>query len=236
MAALLEIDDIHTYYGSIEALKGISLEVNEGEIVTLIGSNGAGKSTTLRSVSGLTPPRTGAVRFRGRDVSKMPAQEIVALGISQSPEGRHVFQRMTVKENLELGAYLRRDSSVADDLARVYDLFPRLKEREKQKGGTMSGGEQQMLAIGRALMAAPTLLLLDEPSLGIAPLLVDRIYETIVEINKQGTTILLVEQSATHALDVSTRGYVLETGKVVLTDKSSALQTNPEVQKAYLGI
>jgi branched-chain amino acid transport system ATP-binding protein len=236
MAALLEIDDIHTYYGSIEALKGISLEVNEGEIVTLIGSNGAGKSTTLRSVSGLTPPRTGAVRFRGRDVSKMPAQEIVALGISQSPEGRHVFQRMTVKENLELGAYLRRDSSVADDLARVYDLFPRLKEREKQKGGTMSGGEQQMLAIGRALMAAPTLLLLDEPSLGIAPILVDRIYETIVEINKQGTTILLVEQSATHALEVSTRGYVLETGKVVLTDKSSALQTNPEVQKAYLGI
>jgi branched-chain amino acid transport system ATP-binding protein len=236
MAALLEIDDIHTYYGSIEALKGISLEVNEGEIVTLIGSNGAGKSTTLRSVSGLTPPRKGAIRFRGRDVSKMPAQEIVALGISQSPEGRHVFQRMTVKENLELGAYLRRDSSVADDLARVYDLFPRLKEREKQKGGTMSGGEQQMLAIGRALMAAPTLLLLDEPSLGIAPILVDRIYETIVEINKQGTTILLVEQSATHALDVSTRGYVLETGKVVLTDKSSALQTNPEVQKAYLGI
>jgi branched-chain amino acid transport system ATP-binding protein len=236
MAALLEIDDIHTYYGSIEALKGISLEVNEGEIVTLIGSNGAGKSTTLRSVSGLTPPRKGAIRFRGRDVSKMPAQEIVALGISQSPEGRHVFQRMTVKENLELGAYLRRDSSVADDLARVYDLFPRLKEREKQKGGTMSGGEQQMLAIGRALMAAPTLLLLDEPSLGIAPILVDRIYETIVEINKQGTTILLVEQSATHALDVSSRGYVLETGKVVLTDKSSALQTNPEVQKAYLGI
>jgi branched-chain amino acid transport system ATP-binding protein len=236
MAALLEIDDIHTYYGSIEALKGISLEVNEGEIVTLIGSNGAGKSTTLRSVSGLTPPRKGAIRFRGRDVSKMPAQEIVALGISQSPEGRHVFQRMTVKENLELGAYLRRDSSVADDLARVYDLFPRLKEREKQKGGTMSGGEQQMLAIGRALMAAPTLLLLDEPSLGIAPILVDRIYETIVEINKQGTTILLVEQSATHALEVSTRGYVLETGKVVLTDKSSALQTNPEVQKAYLGI
>jgi branched-chain amino acid transport system ATP-binding protein len=236
MAALLEIDDIHTYYGSIEALKGISLEVNEGEIVTLIGSNGAGKSTTLRSVSGLTPPRKGAIRFRGRDVSKMPAQEIVALGISQSPEGRHVFQRMTVKENLELGAYLRRDSSVADDLARVYDLFPRLKEREKQKGGTMSGGEQQMLAIGRALMAAPTLLLLDEPSLGIAPILVDRIYETIVEINKQGTTILLVEQSATHALEVSNRGYVLETGKVVLTDESSALQTNPDVQKAYLGI
>jgi branched-chain amino acid transport system ATP-binding protein len=236
MAAILEVEDIHTYYGSIEALKGITLEVNEGEIVTLIGSNGAGKSTTLRSISGLTPPRTGAIRFRGRDVSKMPAQEIVALGISQSPEGRRCFQRMTVRENLELGAYLRRDASIADDLTRVYDLFPRLKEREKQKAGTMSGGEQQMLAIGRALMASPSLLLLDEPSLGIAPILVDRIYETVVEINKQGTTILLVEQSATHALDVSNRGYVLETGKVVLTDKSTALQANPEVQKAYLGI
>jgi branched-chain amino acid transport system ATP-binding protein len=236
MAALLEVDDIHTYYGSIEALKGVKLEVNEGEIVTLIGSNGAGKSTTLRSVSGLTPPRTGAIRFRGRDISKMPAQEIVALGISQSPEGRRVFQRMTVRENLELGAYLRKDTSVTDDMTRVFDLFPRLKEREKQKAGTMSGGEQQMLAIGRALMAAPSLLLLDEPSLGIAPILVDRIYETIAEINKQGTTILLVEQSATHALEVSNRGYVLETGKVVLTDQSSALQTNPEVQKAYLGI
>jgi branched-chain amino acid transport system ATP-binding protein len=237
MATLLEVEDIHTYYGSIEALKGVKLEVNEGEIVTLIGSNGAGKSTTLRSISGLTPPRTGAIRFRGRDISKMPAQEIVALGISQSPEGRKVFQRMTVRENLELGAYLRRDATtVTDDLTRVYDLFPRLKEREKQKAGTMSGGEQQMLAIGRALMAAPSLLLLDEPSLGIAPILVDRIYETIAEINKQGTTILLVEQSATHALEVSNRGYVLETGKVVLTDKSSALQENPEVQKAYLGI
>jgi branched-chain amino acid transport system ATP-binding protein len=236
MAALLEVDDIHTYYGSIEALKGINLEVNEGECVTLIGSNGAGKSTTLRSVSGLTPPRTGAIRFRGRDISKMPAQEIVSLGISQSPEGRRVFQRMTVRENLELGAYLRRDVSITEDMDRVFDLFPRLKEREKQKAGTMSGGEQQMLAIGRALMASPSLLLLDEPSLGIAPILVDRIYETIVEINKQGTTILLVEQSATHALQVSNRGYVLETGKVVLTDKSDALQVNPEVQKAYLGI
>jgi branched-chain amino acid transport system ATP-binding protein len=236
MATLLEVEDIHTYYGSIEALKGINIEVNEGECVTLIGSNGAGKSTTLRSVSGLTPPRTGAIRFRGRDISKMPAQEIVSLGISQSPEGRRVFQRMTVRENLELGAYLRRDVSISEDMDRVFDLFPRLKEREKQKAGTMSGGEQQMLAIGRALMASPSLLLLDEPSLGIAPILVDRIYETIVEINKQGTTILLVEQSATHALEVSNRGYVLETGKVVLTDKSDALQENPEVQKAYLGI
>src|SRR4051794_20579851 len=234
--ALLEVDEIHTYYGSIEALKGITITVEEGECVTLIGSNGAGKSTTLRSVSGLTPPRRGAIRFRGRDISKMPAQEIVSLGISQSPEGRRVFQRMTVRENLELGAYLRRDASITDDMTRVFDLFPRLKEREKQKAGTMSGGEQQMLAIGRALMASPSLLLLDEPSLGIAPILVDRIYETIAEINKQGTTILLVEQSATHALDVSNRGYVLETGKVVLTDQSSSLQENPEVQKAYLGI
>jgi len=235
-APLLQVEDIRTYYGSIEALKGITLEVKEGEIVTLIGSNGAGKSTTLRSISGLTPPRTGAVRFQGRDISKMAAQDIVALGISQSPEGRRVFQRMSVRENLELGAYLRRDATIREDLDRVFDLFPRLKEREKQKAGTMSGGEQQMLAIGRALMANPTLLLLDEPSLGLAPILVDRIYETVAEINRQGTTILLVEQSATHALEVSGRGYVLETGKVVLSDASDALQENPEVQKAYLGI
>jgi len=234
--AMLQVEDIHTYYGSIEALKGITITVEEGEVVTLIGSNGAGKSTTLRSISGLTPPRTGAIRFRGRDISKMPAQEIVGLGIAQSPEGRRCFQRMSVRENLELGAYLRRDASVTDDLDRVFDLFPRLKEREKQKAGTMSGGEQQMLAIGRSLMANPSLLLLDEPSLGIAPILVDRIYETIAEINRQGTTILLVEQSASHALEVSHRGYVLETGKVVLSDESSALQENPDVQKAYLGI
>jgi branched-chain amino acid transport system ATP-binding protein len=233
---LLAVQDIHTYYGSIEALKGITLEVYEGEIVTLIGSNGAGKSTTLRSVSGLTPPRTGQILFRGKDISRTPAQEIVRLGISQSPEGRRCFSRMSVRENLELGAYLRRDGGIAEDLTRVYDLFPRLQEREKQKAGTMSGGEQQMLAIGRALMANPALLLLDEPSLGIAPLLVDRIYETVVEINKQGTTILLVEQSASHALAVSQRGYVLETGVVALTDESSALKTNPEVMKAYLGI
>jgi branched-chain amino acid transport system ATP-binding protein len=233
---LLSVEDIHTYYGSIEALKGITIEVREGEIVTLIGSNGAGKSTTLRSISGLTPPRTGAIRFRGRDISKMPAQEIVNLGISQAPEGRRCFQRMTVRENLELGAYLRRDAGILEDLERVFDLFPRLKEREKQKAGTMSGGEQQMLAIGRALMASPSLLLLDEPSLGLAPLLVDRIYETVAEINRQGVTILLVEQSATHALNVSNRGYVLETGAVALSDESSALQTNPDVQKAYLGL
>jgi branched-chain amino acid transport system ATP-binding protein len=234
--ALLEIDDIHTYYGSIEALKGVSVDVEEGEIVTLIGSNGAGKSTTLRSVSGLTPPRTGAIRFRGTDISRTPAQDIVRLGIAQSPEGRRCFQRMTVRENLELGAYLRRDTGILDDLDRVFDLFPRLKEREKQKAGTMSGGEQQMLAIGRSLMASPTLLLLDEPSLGLAPILVDRIYETVAEINRQGVTILLVEQSATHALGVSNRGYVLETGRVVLADESAKLQENPDVQKAYLGI
>jgi branched-chain amino acid transport system ATP-binding protein len=235
MAPLLEVDDIHTSYGSIEALKGISLTVDEGEVVTLIGSNGAGKSTTLRSISGLTPPRTGSIKFRGEEISTLPAQEIVRLGISQSPEGRHCFQRMTVRENLELGAYLRRDANVKGDMERVFDLFPRLREREKQKAGTMSGGEQQMLAMGRALMAEPSLLLLDEPSMGLAPILVDRIYETVREINNQGTTILLVEQNANYALDVSKRGYVLETGKVVLADESASLRENPEVQNAYLG-
>ncbi|HET8756795.1 MAG TPA: ABC transporter ATP-binding protein [Solirubrobacteraceae bacterium] len=234
--AFLEVEDIRTYYGNIQALKGVSLEVNEGECVTLIGSNGAGKSTTLRSISGLTPPRTGAIRLDGQDISLLPAQEIVRLGICQSPEGRRCFSRMTVRENLELGAFLRRDSaSIVEDMDRVFELFPRLKERETQKAGTMSGGEQQMLAIGRALMGRPKLLLLDEPSMGIAPILVERIYETIAEINKQGTTILLVEQNANFALDVSQRGYVLETGKVVMSDQSSALRTNPEVQKAYLG-
>ncbi|MBA2644044.1 MAG: ABC transporter ATP-binding protein [Solirubrobacterales bacterium] len=235
MAALLEIEDIHTYYGSIEALKGVSLEVQEGEVVTLIGSNGAGKSTTLRSISGLTPPRHGSIRFRGQEISTLPAQEIVALGISQSPEGRRCFQRMSVRENLELGAYLRRDANVGGDLDRVFDLFPRLKERERQKAGTMSGGEQQMLAMGRALMANPTLLLLDEPSMGLAPILVDRIYECVEEINRQGTTILLVEQNANYALEVSQRGYVLETGRVVLANDSAHLREDPEVQKAYLG-
>ena len=233
--ALLEIDDIHTYYGNIEALKGVSLTVDEGEIVTLIGSNGAGKSTTLRSISGLTPPRSGSIRFNGKEISRTPPQDIVRYGISQSPEARRCFQRMTVRENLDMGAYLRRDNEIASDLERVFDLFPRLKERERQKSGTMSGGEQQMLAIGRALMAKPKLLLLDEPSMGIAPILVDRIYETITEINQQGTTILLVEQNANYALGVSKRGYVLETGKVALTDASDALRTNPDVMKAYLG-
>ena len=235
MSALLELKDVHTYYGNIEALKGISLTVEEGEIVTLIGSNGAGKSTTLRSISGLTPPRSGSISFAGNQIGETPPQEIVSMGISQSPEGRKVFQRMTVRDNLELGAYLRRDANIEKDFARVYELFPRLEERQKQHAGTMSGGEQQMLAIGRALMANPKLLLLDEPSMGIAPILVERIYETIVEINKQGTTILLVEQNANFALGISARGYVLETGTVALTDDASALQGNPEVQKAYLG-
>jgi branched-chain amino acid transport system ATP-binding protein len=234
--AFLEVEDIQTFYGNIQALKGISLEVEEGECVTLIGSNGAGKSTTLRSISGLTPPRQGSIRLAGREISQLPPQEIVGLGICQSPEGRRCFQRMSVRENLELGAYLRRDhGGIQKDLERVFELFPRLRERESQKAGTMSGGEQQMLAIGRALMGSPKLLLLDEPSMGIAPVLVERIYETIAEINQQGTTILLVEQNANFALDVSRRGYVLETGTVTLTDQSSALRDNPEVQKAYLG-
>jgi branched-chain amino acid transport system ATP-binding protein len=233
---LLEVTDVHTFYGNIEALKGVSLSVDEGEVVTLIGSNGAGKSTTLRSISGLTPPRQGSIKFEDTEIGEVPPQEIVERGISLSPEGRHVFPRMTVRENLDLGAYLRKDrDGIENDRERVYSLFPRLKERERQKGGTMSGGEQQMLAIGRALMANPRLLLLDEPSMGIAPILVERIYETIAEINRQGTTILLVEQNANYALEVSKRGYVLETGTIALEDASSNLRTNPEVQKAYLG-
>jgi branched-chain amino acid transport system ATP-binding protein len=234
--ALLEVEEIHTYYGNIEALKGVSLEVEEGEIVTLIGSNGAGKSTTLRSISGLSPPSEGSIRFDGRELAETAPQDIVQLGISQAPEGRHVFPRMTVRENLELGAFLRRDrDGVESDLARVFDLFPRLQERERQKGGTMSGGEQQMLAIGRALMANPKLLLLDEPSMGLAPILVERIYETVEQINNQGTTILLVEQNANYALEVSKRGYVLETGSIAVADKSDSLRENPDVQRAYLG-
>ncbi|UUY02848.1 ABC transporter ATP-binding protein [Svornostia abyssi] len=233
--SMLVLDDIKTYYGNIQALKGISLTVEPGECVTLIGSNGAGKSTTLRSISGLTPPRTGSILFEGQEIARMAPQDIVSLGISQSPEGRRCFPRMTVAENLDMGAYLRRDTDVEQDRDRVYELFPRLEERSKQKAGTMSGGEQQMLAIGRALMAKPKLLLLDEPSMGIAPILVERIYETIAEINKQGTTILLVEQNANFALGVSHRAYVLETGKVALSDESAKLRENPDVQKAYLG-
>ena len=234
--ALLEVNDIHTFYDNIEALKGVSLKVEEGEIVTLIGSNGAGKSTTLRSISGLSPPSQGSIKFDGKEIAETPAQEIVRLGISQAPEGRQVFPRMSVLENLELGAFLRRDKAVIKgDIDRVFDLFPRLEERKSQKAGTMSGGEQQMLAIGRALMSEPKLLLLDEPSMGLAPILVERIYETVEEINRQGTTILLVEQNANFALEVSKRGYVLETGEVALSDSCDRLRENPDVQKAYLG-
>ena len=232
--ALLEVDEIHTHYGSIEALKGISLTVEEGQVVTLIGSNGAGKSTTLRSISGLTPASAGKISFAGHEITRSPAHEIVGRGIAMAPEGRHCFARMTVRENLDLGAYRRRDS-VDEDLHRVFDLFPRLEERQRQKAGTMSGGEQQMLAIGRALMARPKLLMLDEPSMGIAPILVQRIYETIREINQQGVTILLVEQNANYALELASRGYVLETGQVALSDSSEQLRIDPEVQRAYLG-
>lgn len=232
---LLEVSDLQTYYGAIQALKGVSLSVEEGEVVTLIGSNGAGKSTTLRSISGLTPARSGRITIGGQDITRVPAHEIVSYGIALSPEGRHCFPRMTVRDNLNLGAHRRRGPEIESDLERVFDLFPRLKERERQKAGTMSGGEQQMLAIGRALMARPRLLMLDEPSMGIAPILVQRIYETIAEINRGGVTILLVEQNANYALDVSERGYVLETGRVVLSGDSDQLRTDPEVQRAYLG-
>jgi branched-chain amino acid transport system ATP-binding protein len=233
--ALLEVGDLHAHYGAIEALKGVSLTVEEGEVVTLIGSNGAGKSTTLRSICGLTPASGGTVTFAGQDITRMPADEIVTHGIALSPEGRRCFPRMSVRENLDLGAYRRRGPAIAEDLERVFTLFPRLKERERQKAGTMSGGEQQMLAIGRALMASPRLLLLDEPSLGIAPILVDRIYQTIEEIHTLGVAILLVEQNANRALDAASRGYVLETGRVVLADDTSSLQSDPKVQEADLG-
>jgi branched-chain amino acid transport system ATP-binding protein len=233
--ALLQVEDIHTYYGAIQALRGVSLSVEDGEAVTIIGSNGAGKSTTLRSISGLTPARSGKVMFQGREITHRPAHDIVSCGIALAPEGRHCFARMTVRENLDLGAYRRRDGGIDEDVERVFDLFPRLKERERQKAGTMSGGEQQMLAIGRALMARPKLLMLDEPSMGIAPILVERIYETIAEINRQGVAILLVEQNANYALDVSKRGYVLETGEVALTNESAELRNDPAVQRAYLG-
>jgi branched-chain amino acid transport system ATP-binding protein len=232
---LLSVADIHTYYGSIEALRGVSLEVHPGEMVTLIGSNGAGKSTTLRSISGLTPARSGKIVFDGHEITRVPAHDIVGYGIALAPEGRHCFARMTVRENLELGAHRRRNVDIGQDLERVYELFPRLQERERQKAGTMSGGEQQMLAIGRALMASPKLLMLDEPSMGIAPILVQRIYQTISEINRSGVAILLVEQNANYALDAARRGYVLETGRIVLTGDSAKLRDDPEVQRAYLG-
>ena len=233
--SLLAVSDIHAGYGSIQALHGVSLEVEQGEVVTMIGSNGAGKTTTLRSISGLNPPSRGTITFDGRRIDRMAPQDIVRLGVSHVPEGRRCFARMSVADNLELGAYLRRDAAREADLERVFDLFPKLRERRSQPAGTMSGGEQQMLAIGRALMASPRLLLLDEPSMGLSPILVDRIYETIVEINKRGTTVLLVEQNANYALAVSNRGYVLETGAVALADRSDALRESPEVQRAYLG-
>ena len=233
--ALLEVSDLHAHYGAIEALKGISLTVNEGEVVTLIGSNGAGKTTTLRSISGLTPASAGTITFAGEDITGTPADQIVTRGVALVPEGRRCFPRMTVRENLDLGAYRRRGPAVAADLERVFTLFPRLEERERQKAGTLSGGEQQMLAIGRAMMASPRLLLLDEPSLGIAPVLTDRIYQTIEEIHSLGVAILLVEQNANRALDAAGRGYVLETGRVVLADATSSLQRDPKVQEAYLG-
>ena len=233
--ALLEVTNLRTRYGAIEALKGISLTVEEGEVVTLIGSNGAGKTTTLRSISGLTPASAGKIVFAGEEITHVPAHEIVSHGIALAPEGRHCFARMTVRENLDLGAHRRRGPEIAEDLARVYELFPQLEERARQKAGTMSGGEQQMLAIGRALMARPRLLMLDEPSLGIAPVLVQRIYETIGEINRSGVAILLVEQNANYALDTAARGYVFETGRIVLANDSASLRDDPEVQKAYLG-
>ena len=232
---LLEVSDIRARYGSIEALKGVSLTVEPGEVVTLIGANGAGKSTTLRSISGLTPASAGRIVFEGEDITRVPAHEIPSHGIALAPEGRHCFPRMTVRENLDLGAYRRRGADVAVDMERVFELFPRLHERESQKAGTMSGGEQQMLAIGRALMARPRLLMLDEPSMGIAPILVQRIYETIAEINRSGVAILLVEQNANYALEISRRGYVLETGRVALANDSESLRDDPEVQRAYLG-
>jgi len=235
-APLLDVRDVETYYGSIQALKGISIEVHDGEIVTLIGANGAGKSTTLRSINGLNHPRKGTISFGGREITHDPPHEIVKLGIAQSPEGRKLFPRMTVTENLEMGAFQRKDKhAFKDDMERVFELFPRLAERRSQKAGTMSGGEQQMCAIGRALMARPKLLMLDEPSMGLAPIFVERIFETIVEVNKQGTSILLVEQNALMALEVANRGYVLETGHVALADEAKALARNEDVRKTYLG-
>ena len=235
MSALLRLDGVEARYGDLTAITGVSLEVRQGEAVSLIGSNGAGKSTTLRSISGLTPPRVGSIKFKGKNIGETPPQEIVRLGISLSPEGRKIFPRMTVRENLDLGAYLRRDADVDSDLDRVFDLFPRLKEREKQKAGTMSGGEQQMLAIGRALMARPRLLLLDEPSMGLAPMVIQQIFRIVSEINAQGTTVLLVEQNAHMALAVADRGYVLETGTLTVEGDASTLLDNEEVRAAYLG-
>ena len=235
--AMLEVNDIHAYYGNIHALKGVSLTVEEGEIVSLIGANGAGKTTTLRSISGLLPPRQGTITLEGEDLSPYKAHEIVYKDVSMVPEGRGIFARLTVAENLDMGAFSRQDKdAISQDLERVFTLFPRLKERRTQVAGTLSGGEQQMLATGRALMAHPRLLLMDEPSMGLAPVLVEDIFDTILEINKEGTTILLVEQNAQMALSVSDRGYVMQTGEIVLHDTADNLRENEMVQKAYLGI
>ena len=234
--ALLEIHNIHSYYGAIHALKGISLDVEEGEIVTLIGANGAGKSTTLNTICGLLHPRQGDITLDGEPIHRLPAHEIVARGVAQAPEGRRVFGRLNVTENLEMGAFARKDKEgIRRDIERVFALFPRLRERHKQVAGTLSGGEQQMLAIGRSLMASPRLLLLDEPSMGLAPILVETIFDTVCEINKQGTTVLLVEQNALMALSIANRGYVLETGSIVLADRAANLEQNEMVRKAYLG-
>ena len=234
---MLELKDVHTYYGNIHALKGISLTVNDGEIVTLIGSNGAGKSTTLRTIQGLNKPRSGSIMLDGIELHKLPAHEIAAMGVAQSPEGRMIFPRMTMMENLEMGAYMRKDlTSFNSDLEHVFSLFPRLKERISQKGGTLSGGEQQMLAMGRALMAKPRILLLDEPSMGLAPLLVELIFDTIKKLNNEGTTILMVEQNALMALSIANRGYVLQTGEIILSDSAQNLKNNEMVQKSYLGV
>ncbi len=235
--ALLEVKDVHSYYGNIHALKGVSLTVEEGEIVTLIGANGAGKSTTLKTISGIVRPRQGSVSLAGEDLAQYPAHEIVTKGLSQVPEGRGVFARLSVMENLEMGAYIRNDApQIAEDVERIFAIFPRLKERYKQVAGTLSGGEQQMLAMGRAMMARPKVLLLDEPSMGLAPILVEGIFDTIRDINKEGTTVLLVEQNALMALQVANRGYVIQTGEIVLHDNAETLQSNEMVQKAYLGI
>jgi branched-chain amino acid transport system ATP-binding protein len=234
---MLELNDVHTYYGNIHALKGISLKVADGEIVTLIGSNGAGKTTTLRTIQGLLKPRSGSIKLDNLELHKLPSHQVATHGIAQSPEGRMIFPRMSVMENLEMGAYARTDKDgIGKDLERVLTLFPRLKERIKQKGGTLSGGEQQMLAMARALMARPRILLLDEPSMGLAPILVDLIFDTIVSINKEGTTILLVEQNALMALSIAHRGYVLQTGEIILSDTAENLKNNDEVQKSYLGV
>ncbi len=233
--ALLELNDVNAYYGNIQALRGVSITVDRGEIVTLLGSNGAGKTTTLRTIAGVMRPRAGTLTFDGKDLTAVPPNHIVRLGIAHSPEGRRIFPRMTVRENLELGAYVRKGADLTPDYDRVFTLFPRLKERIGQIAGTLSGGEQQMLAIGRALMAHPSVLLLDEPSMGLAPVLVELVFQTIKDINQQGTTILLVEQNALMALSIAKRGYVLQTGRVVLADTAEALSRNEMVRKAYLG-